>query len=145
MVGYTGESPSRIIGAIAGGIGGAALGAFLGPYVAKLGSKLAAKLGVKSAIKMSSSNLWKRSAKHIFSKAHIKDGIMKLGGSQKSIFNKIYKIVKRNLPNAVNGSNQIHTTINGTKVTIRFYVSNGQVQSMDAFIGWASRIIGKLL
>ena len=42
-------------------------------------------------IKMSSSNLWKRSAKHIFSKAHIKDGIMKLGGSQKSIFNKIYK------------------------------------------------------
>ena len=75
----TGESPVRILGAVAGGvsgaalgkllakelglkgarktaliaaaaIGGAALGAFLGPYVAKLGSKLARKLGVKTAI-----------------------------------------------------------------------------------------------
>lgn len=94
---------------------------------------------------MSSRKLWQGSAKHIFSNKHISDGIMKLGGSQKSIFNKIYKVVKSNLPNAVNGSNQIHTTINGVKVTIRFYVSNGQVQNINAFTGWASRIIGKLL
>lgn len=130
-------------------VGGAALGAFLGPYVAKLGSRVAAKLGLKVAakqtIKMSSSKLWKGSAKHIFSKQHIRDGIMRLGSSQKSIFNKLYKVVNSYLPNAVNGSNQIHTTINGVKVTIRFYVSNGQVQSIDAFTGWATRIVGKLL
>jgi len=76
---------------------------------------------------------------------HIRNGIMRLGGSQKSIFNKLYKIVNSNLTNAVNGSNQIHTTINGVKITIRFYVSNGQVQNIDAFTGWATRIIGKLL
>ena len=130
-------------------VGGAALGAFLGPYVAKLGGKVAAKLGIKTVakqtIKMSSSKLWKGSAKHIFSKDHIKNGIMRLGGSQEAIFNKIYKVVNSNLANAVNGSNQIHTTINGVKTTIRFYVSNGEVQSINAMTGWATRIIGKLL
>ncbi len=70
---------------------------------------------------------------------------MKLGGSEKATFNEIYKIINSNLVNAVDGSNQIHTTINGVKTTIRFYVSNGQVQSINAFIGWATRIIGKLL
>ncbi len=70
---------------------------------------------------------------------------MKLGGSEKATFNEIYKIINYNLLNAVDGSNQIHTTINGVKTTIRFYVSNGQVQSINAFIGWATRIIGKLL
>ena len=130
-------------------VGGAALGAFLGPYVAKLGGKVAAKLGIKTVakqtIKMSSSKLWKGSAKHIFSKDHIKNGIMRLGGSQEAIFNKIYKVVNSNLANAVNGSNQIYTTINGVKTTIRFYVSNGEVQSINAMTGWATRIIGKLL
>ena len=129
--------------------GGAVLGAFLGPYVAKLGGKVAAKLGIKTVakqtIKMSSSKLWKGSAKHIFSKDHIRNGIMRLGGSQKTIFNKIYKVVNSNLANAVNGSNQIHTTINGVKTTIRFYVSNGEVQNINAMTGWATRIIGKLL
>ena len=128
---------------------GAALGAFLGPYMAKLGGKVAAKLGIKTAakqtIKMSSSKLWKGSAKHIFSKDHIRNGIMRLGNSQKAIFNKLYEIVNSNLVNAVNGSNQIHTTINGIQITIRFYVSNGEVQSLDAMTGWATRIIGKLL
>lgn len=131
---------------------GAALGAVLGPYVAKLSAKVGAaikakllKIAGKQAIKMSSSKLWKTSARHIFSKDHVRSGIMRLGGSQKSIFNKKYKVVNSKLANAVNGSNQIHTTINGVKTTIRFYVSNGQVQNIDAFTGWASRIIGKLL
>ena len=130
-------------------VGGAVLGAFLGPYVAKLGGKVAARLGLKvvtkQTIKMSSGRLWKASAKHIFSKKHISDGIMRLGGSQKTIFNKLYKVVKSYLPKAANGSNQIHTTINGVKTTIRFYVSNGQVQNIDAFTGWATRVIGRLL
>ena len=130
-------------------VGGAVLGAFLGPYVAKLGGKIAAKLGIQTAarqtIKMSSGRLWKGSAKHIFSKEHISKGIMRLGGSQRAIFNKIYKVVNSNLANAVEGSNQIHTTINGVKTTIRFYVSNGEVQNINAMTGWATRIIGKLL
>ncbi len=86
-----------------------------------------------------------RKCKTYFLKGSYKNGIMKLGNSQKSIFNKLYKIVDFYLPNAVNGSNQIHTTINGVKITIRFYVSDGKVQSIDAFTGWATRIIGKLL
>lgn len=36
-------------------------------------------------------------------------------------------------------------TIGGTALGAFFYVANGQVQSMDAFTGWASRVIGKLL
>ena len=56
-----------------------------------------------------------------------------------------FEILNSNLANAVNGSNQIHTTINGVKTTIRFYVSNGEVQSINAMTGWATRIIGKLL
>ena len=146
-LGLTGWKRAALIAAAA--VGGAALGAFLGPYVAKLGAKIGAKLGIKAAVKTtvkaSSKNLWKNSASHIFSKSHMKNGIMQLGKSQKSIFNSLYKVVNSNLTNAVNGSNQIHTTINGVKTTIRFYVSNGQVQSIDAFTGWATRIIGKLL
>ena len=130
-------------------VGGAVLGAFLGPYVAKLGGKVAAKLGIRTAakkvIRISSNKLWKVSSRHIFSKDHIRNGIMRLGGSKKTIFNKIYKVVNSNLSNAVNGSNQIYTTINGVKTTIRFYVSNGEVQSINAMTGWAARIIGKLL
>lgn len=146
-LGLTGWKKTALIAAAT--VGGAALGAFLGPYIAKLGSKVAAKLGLKLAaqqsIKISSSQLWKTCSKHIFSKDHIRDGIMQLGGSQKAIFNKIFKVVKANLPNAVSGSNQIHTTINGIRVTIRFHVSKGQVDNINAMVGWATRIIGKLL
>ena len=60
-------------------------------------------------------------------------------------FDEGFEILNSNLANAANGSNQIHTTINGVKNTIRFYVSNGEVQSINAMTGWATRIIGKLL
>lgn len=70
---------------------------------------------------------------------------MRLGSSQKTIFNDIYKVVNSKLASAMSGSNQIHTMINGVKITIRFYISNGEVQNIDAMTGWATRIIGKLL
>ena len=35
--------------------------------------------------------------------------------------------------------------VGGAALGAFFYVANGQVQSMDAFTGWASRVIGKLL
>lgn len=42
-------------------------------------------------------------------------------------------------------SNQIHTIINGHRVTIRFYIYDGDIRSINAFMGWASKIIGKLI
>lgn len=134
---------------IAATVIGAVCGALIGPYVAKAGGKIAAKFGIKTAakktIKMSSSKIWKASAKHIFSKKHIRGGIMQLGKSQKAIFNSIYNIVKSKLGVAVNGANEIHAVINGVDTTIRFFVSNGRVINIDAFVGFSSVVKGTLL
>ena len=46
---------------------------------------------------------------------------------------------------ARNGSNEIRAVIKGYKVTIRFYFKDGTIRSVDAFIGWGSRVLGKLL
>lgn len=54
-------------------------------------------------------------------------------------------IIQGKMVQAVNGSNEVRTTINGIKVTIRFYLSDGKIRSMDMFVGWSSRVIGKLL
>ena len=89
--------------------------------------------------------LFDRYATHIFSKAHIRDGIMKLGYSKRNIFDKGINIIQGKMVQAVNGSNEVRTTINGIKVTIRFYLSDGKIRSMDMFVGWSSRVIGKLL
>jgi hypothetical protein len=102
-------------------------------------------LGLGSSSGIISSQIFNNNVGHIFSKAHIKDGIMKLGSSQRDIFNKAFNIVSSKIAQAENGSNQIHTTINGFKVTIRFYFKDGKFGSFDVFLGWASRIIGKLL
>ncbi|NLJ15779.1 MAG: hypothetical protein GX346_01440 [Clostridiales bacterium] len=89
--------------------------------------------------------LYNRYASHIFSSQHIKDGIMRLGGTKRQIFDKIMNVVTLKMPQAATGSNQIHTTINGIKVTIRFFVKDGTIQSVNAFVGWTERIIGNLL
>ena len=89
--------------------------------------------------------LFDRYATQIFSKAHIRDGIMKLGYSKRNIFDKGINIIQGKMVQAVNGSNEVRTTINGIKVTIRFYLSDGKIRSMDMFVGWSSRVIGKLL
>lgn len=70
---------------------------------------------------------------------------MRLGSSQRNIFNKVFNIISSKITKAQNGSNEIHTTIKGFKVTIRFYFKDGKVTSIDAFMGWAKRVIGKLL
>lgn len=70
---------------------------------------------------------------------------MRLGANKSVIFDKIFKAVTSNIKYAENGSNQIHTYINGYKVTIRFYFKDGQLKSLDAFMGWASRVIGNLI
>ena len=63
----------------------------------------------------------------------------------KGLLYKGFKIVLNKLWQAQEGPNEIHTYINGYKVTIRFYVENGWILSMDMFMGWATRVIGKLL
>ncbi len=89
--------------------------------------------------------LYERYAQHIFSQDHIKSGILKIGSSQRQIFDRIFKIIQSCMSKAQNGSNQIHTIINGYRVTIRFYFKDGTIKSIDAFMGWASRVIGKLI
>jgi hypothetical protein len=70
---------------------------------------------------------------------------MKLGSSQRNIFDKALNIVSSKISQAATGSNQIYTTINGHKATIRFFLQDGDVRSFNILFGHASRIIGKLL
>lgn len=151
-------------------VGGAALGWFAGATLLKLIKtylsynprimiKIVSKFGAKALYKVRcllglnitfvnsaiAEEVFARNVAHIFSKAHIQVRIMNLGTSKWFIFYKAYKIVVSNLHQAVNGSNQIYTYINGYKVTIRFYMENNVIRSFDIMMGWAQRIIGKLL
>ena len=115
------------------------------PYVlSRMPAFLLWMLGLNNQVTFIS-DLFNRYSPHIFSQDHIKNGIMNLGSSQWEIFNKIMSEINSRLPQAVNGSNQIHTIINGIRVTIRFYLVDGAIKSVDAFVGWATRIIGELL
>lgn len=89
--------------------------------------------------------LYAKYAAHIFSKDHISKGILKLGSSRRDIFNKIFRVMSSKIAQARNGSNEIRAVIKGYKVTIRFYFKDGTIRSVDAFIGWGSRVLGKLL
>ncbi|MFT1867147.1 hypothetical protein, partial [Vibrio cholerae] len=76
---------------------------------------------------------------------HINGGIMRLGSSQKAIFNKSIDIIKKARRVKV-GSNEIRTYINGHKVTIRFYVlPNGVVKNVNMFRGHSGRAVGNLI
>lgn len=82
---------------------------------------------------------------HVFSLKHIEDGIMNLGTNESEIINKFFSIAKATSGQWVEGSNEIRTMINGIKVTIRFYVKNGEIINLDGFVGYSKRIIGKLI
>ncbi|WP_223264172.1 RHS repeat-associated core domain-containing protein [Paenibacillus sp. IHB B 3084] len=91
-------------------------------------------------------DLFNRYQKHVFSTDHIKDGIMKLGKDKQSIFSSITgKIGSVDPSKLKQGSNQMHTKINGYDVTIRFYVENGAVINVNTFMGTADRVIGNLI
>ncbi len=92
-------------------------------------------------------DLFKRYEGHIFSADHIKDWIMKLGKDRQSIFSSITgKIGSVDPSKLAQGSNQMHTKINGYDVTIRFYVdANGKVINVNTFMGTAERVIGNLV
>ncbi|WP_412177698.1 polymorphic toxin type 35 domain-containing protein [Paenibacillus polymyxa] len=91
--------------------------------------------------------MFKRYESHVFSADHIKDGIMKLGKDRQLIFSSITeKIGSVDSSKFKQGSNQMHTKINGYDVTIRFYVNeNGTVINVNTFMGTADRVIGNLI
>ena len=141
-------------------IGGAVIGWFAGTAMLKIITKFLLShpsvmrrmprivlwfLGMGGSSGQIANQLFAKYARHIFSKKHIKGGIMKLGTSQRSIFNKVFRIMSSKIVKAQNGSNEIHTIIRGIKVTIRFYFKDGKVLSLDAFVGWAKSVVGKLL
>lgn len=41
--------------------------------------------------------------------------------------------------------NEIRTTINGMDTTVRFFVQDGEVVNIDAFVGYSDRVIGNLI
>ena len=141
-------------------VGGAVLGYVAGTVLLKLATKyllmnpgVASRmpkillwfLGMGGASGQIANEMFSRYASHIFSNDHIRNGIMKLGTTQRDIFNKIFNIISSKIGQAQNGSNQIYTTIKGIEVTIRFYFRDGQFRSINAFVGRAKDVIGKLL
>ena len=131
--------------------GGAVLGWFAGPLVKNLAMTVATKLGlitpvgsaaVSSRILPEYQDLFSKSVEHIFSQKHIADGIMNLGSSEVDIFNKIINIANQHIRQWAPGSNEIRTVINGFNTTIRFYVVNGEIIKINAFVGNSARIIG---
>lgn len=83
--------------------------------------------------------------KHAFSKDHVKNGIENLGLSHRELFDSVYGDMLTKLDQAVEQSNQFYTMIGNTEMTVRFYVSNGEILSINAMVGRAERVIGKLL
>ena len=141
-------------------VGGAVIGWFTGKAMLKVITKFLltkparmAKLpgvvlwflGLGGASGAIANEVFLRNVSHIFSDKHVVKGLMKLGSSQRDIFNKAFNIVSSKITQAANGSNQIHTYIKGYKVTIRFYFKDGKFGSFNIFMGWAKKIVGKLL
>ncbi len=81
---------------------------------------------------------------HIFSRDHIKRGIMDLGSSRNDILCKFRdEIIKADkLKLLKEGDNQIHTIFNGHKVIIRCRLLNGRIQKVDGFRGQTTHLYG---
>lgn len=79
---------------------------------------------------------------HVFSRKHISGGILQLGRSQASILRKLLFIAYSCSSYWEEGQNEIHAIINQMDVTIRFWVTNGRIDSFDAFIGFSQRVWG---
>jgi RHS repeat-associated protein len=76
---------------------------------------------------------------HIFSAKHIKSGIMNLGATKDDILRSIANTVERNAPKLKEGFNEIVTKMNGKEATVRTFVKDGKVISVNAFEGTSSR------
>ena len=130
--------------AFGGGVGGA-VGIVAGPAVANTmavaisGGSAAGKIAIDFANQQ-------KYMGHIFSKEHLKNGIMNLGINMQDIFDKVVNCIQSIDPSRITEkSNEFRTTIDGIETTVRFYVQNGQVINIDAFVGYSERAIGNLI
>ena len=97
--------------------------------------------------------LWKRETervnKHIFSSKHTQKDILELdaGKNKRNIFDLMVEKVKTADSKALlkESSNDIVTQINGQTVTVRVFINNGEVTSINAFTGTSNRVIYNLI
>ncbi|MDR3551473.1 MAG: hypothetical protein P4L31_08775 [Candidatus Babeliales bacterium] len=91
---------------------------------------------------------------HLFTPAHMKAGLEKLGNTKQEIFDKIVKAIrdadaKNLLKNGLTNkgmTNQIQTAIDGHLIEIRVHITNGNAMFVDAFAGHGVRTnIGHLV
>ena len=84
---------------------------------------------------------------HIFSEKHRTKGIMKLGKTEEEIYNYFIDIIINVDHKGLlkEGSNQIHTKINGYNTEIKLFIKNGEVLNIDGFAGHSNRIINNLV
>jgi RHS repeat-associated protein len=79
---------------------------------------------------------------HIFSADHLKKGIMELGKSKDAILNQTSEIlVNANKPGGLrDGMNTIFARMNGQEATVRAYIKNGEMISLNIFKGISERL-----
>jgi hypothetical protein len=85
---------------------------------------------------------------HIFSKKHVKNGLMAAGESQEKIMDLLNDVImsldKKGL--LKEGANQIKATINGVKnVEIKCFIENGSARSVDAYISDFNRLYNNFI
>ena len=113
--------------------------------IQKIRSSLAHINGKGGPSKKAGEQLWKLSSisavkrDHIFSRKHIKNGIMDLGWSKQSILNSARNKLMHadSLGKLRNGPNQLNTKLNGHSATIRAMFKNGELISLNIFKGSA--------
>ncbi|MBD3231046.1 hypothetical protein GF322_00090 [Candidatus Dependentiae bacterium] len=96
----------------------------------------------KGIIKQFEDSVVNRYKEHIFSKKHLKNGIMKLGKCEDDILGYFKKVIEsvdyKGLLKP--GTNQIKTKINGFEVEIKVHIIDGKVISFDGYMGYSDRI-----
>jgi RHS repeat-associated protein len=80
-------------------------------------------------------NIFKSSEEHIFSRKHLKGGIMDLGKTRTKIMKQGAKSIKKNWDALKEGDNVILTEINGFETTVTVNIKNGSARGMNMFKG----------
>jgi len=107
--------------------------------VAKIG-KVLSKLGVKDI-----TELLAKYDRHIFSQDHILKGIMDLGTDKAEILDKVVQTIEKNSDNLKDGSNFILENINGHEATVKVFLKDGEIMSIDAYKGIPTRQYGNVI
>lgn len=111
------------------------------------GAKAAASAArvVDDLIDFPSTSLFESYEKHIFSDKHMARGVMDLGTDKQDIMNKIGSLVETNLSKLREGDNFILNKVNGHESTVKAFVREGKIISIDAYKGTAKRLYGNVI